>query len=202
MNLGDLVTKLRALMKRPNMTRTDAVDYINQGIRRVDREEPIPPMEKVVEYTLDATTGNAIDIPSDYLSMTQCIGPSGTPLTKKSYAELLGISDSGSEPEAFARFVDTWVFRPAAIGNIITIAYNAAWPELVDDTDTNALLTKWWDLVIYAAAVYASTYYLDKRRALFEESYQDILSGIMLQKTLEEEGGGTAREVQSTYPVY
>ncbi len=202
MNLGDLVTQLRALMKRPNMTRDDAVRYINQGIRRVDREEPIPPMEKVVEFTLDSTTGNSIDIPSDYLSMTQCVGPNGKPLTKKSYAELLGVSEVGAEPEYFAKFVDTWVFRPAASGNVITIAYNANWPELVNDSDTNNLLTKWWDLALYAAAVYASTFYLDKRRGLFEESYQEILSGIEMQRVQEEEGSGTAREVQPVYQVY
>lgn len=202
MNLGELVTKLRALLKRPNMTRADAVEYINQAIRRVDREEPIPPAEKVVEFTLDSTTGNSIDIPSDFLSMTQCVGPSGTPLVKKSYAELLGVSEVGSEPEAFAKFVDTWVFRPAADGNVITIAYNASWPELVNDSDTNFLLTKWWDLVLYAAAGYASVFYLDKRRSLFEEAYREILSGVEMQRVLEEEGSGTAREVQPVYPVY
>ncbi|MBR1173900.1 hypothetical protein JQ617_08040 [Bradyrhizobium sp. KB893862 SZCCT0404] len=181
MNYGELKADFLGLLKRRDITDTQADSFIQKAVNRVQRVLRIPPMEKAVAITYDGVqfTDGQIPIPSDYLrliSMT-ATDPSGREqeVVPVALNEVLQERFRTACPTKFVRRGGYWQFAPSpAVGTVFRIDYYDEFPTLSAAGDTSYLTTGAADLVTYGALKYAADYFMDKRKEDFENTFQTI----------------------------
>ncbi len=193
MNYADLKNDFLGLLKRRDITDTQADIFIQKAVNRTQRVLRIPPMEKSIAVVYDGTifSNGQIPIPSDYLRL---IAISATPpgLDEKevkkhdlqSVLELVPIID---RPRRFARRGGYWQFGPTpTAGTVFRVDYYDEFPTLSQASDTSYLTQGAQDLISYGALRYAGDYFLDKRRDDWENTFQTILGEINDQAQQDE----------------
>lgn len=214
MNLSQVQAQLSAVVNRRDFTANTALQqtFIAQAIMRIQRELRCPAMEKSIIVTI-ATPYNGLVIPNDLLEL-QYILPLKTPMD----AQKLTMTDittaiQGSQvtdlPLKYCRDAGVWVLAPAPVtGDQIKVVYWAELAPLVNPTDTNVISIIAWDLIVYAAASQAGTYYKDSRKGStvgpdgriidgWEGEYNRILDGLQFQSDEDDLNSGAA--VQACY---
>jgi hypothetical protein len=197
MNLGELKTELNDLMARTDYTGTKQRTHINRAIRRIASAAKLPDMEKSVTLTLDATLGATI--PADFSSTRHMFFSNGIIPCEK--IDLNRVADYDNvypplNPRPYYRLQDRWYFPVASEGDEVTLIYYGPWDPLVNDEDFNELTVMAPEAVIYCAASYAATYFVDRRVTELEERFQAELDEIMLQKWQQEISTGSAQTIR------
>lgn len=185
MNYGDLKADFLGLLKRRDITDTQADSFIQKAVTRVQRVLRIPPMEKSIAVTYDGSVFNngQIPIPSDYLRL---IAISATPpgceereIKQKDLQSVLALVPINDRPTGFARRGGYWQFGPTPpAGTVFRIDYYDEFPAFANATDTNYLTQGAQDLITYGALSFASDYFLDKRGPGFEATFLRIVNEI------------------------
>jgi len=198
MNYGDLRTHFKALLNRSDITDALANTFIDQGIGRIQRALRIPSMEKQHTYTISAQTSK-VTIPNDFLEAIDLIYDNHT-LSRIPMKEMQDYKKAGEtgSPHFFAREVGTFLLYPEPSSGSLILNYYAQYTALSADSDTNVLTDIASDLICYAALVYASDYFLDDRRPIFETTFQSFLIEIQEQANDAEMSGS----LQSIRPAY
>ena len=198
MNYGDLRTHFKALLNRSDITDALANTFIDQGIARIQRTLRIPSMEKQHTYTISAQTSK-VTIPNDFLEAIDLIYDNHT-LSRVPMKEIQDYKKAGQtgSPHMFTREGGSFLLYPEPTGGSLILNYYAQYTALSDDSDTNVLTDIASDLICYAALVYASDYFLDDRRTVFETTYLSFLIEIQEQANDAEMSGS----LQSIRPAY
>jgi hypothetical protein len=84
----------------------------------------------------------------------------------------------------------------------IFIYYYADASELVADSDTNWVTEVAPTLLIYAALSFASDYFLDDRKQMFEASYMQIAEQLQNMALQDELGNASVSSAYDTAPNY
>jgi hypothetical protein len=180
MNYGELKADFLGLLKRRDITDTQADNFLRKAVNRVQRVLRIPPMEKsiAVTYDGDVFTDGQLPIPSDYLRL---ISMSATPpgasekeLHQSDLQTVLDSRQSTGRPTRFVRRGGYWVFGPSPVtGTVFRIDYYDEFPSFTNST-SNYLTNGAGDLITNAALVFACTFFNDKRRDQFELDFQTV----------------------------
>lgn len=209
---GDVRTQFIARLNRRDLDTTMADGFLQDAIRRIQRNLRVPAMEKSVTVNVDSTyiANGGIPIPSDYLQMRQMTVNDDFELQKEDVS--LVIPRARHEkglPTVFARRGGTWVLAPfpdspvtdpntgLTTFNVVRIDYYAEFPPMVQPTDETVLTDIASDLLIYGALSYGCDHFNDKRGDKFESRYDQILSDIEGMGDEDETSGSAA--VQPAY---
>jgi hypothetical protein len=183
MNYGELKADFLGLLKRRDITDTQADSFIAKSVNRVQRVLRIPPMEKAIAITYDGDQFNKgqLPIPSDYLRL---ISITATPpslsekeVHQKDLETVLRDRWGGAtgRPRSFVRRGGYWQFGPfPPVGTIFRIDYYDEFPTLSAAGDTSFLTQGASDLVVYGALKFAADYFMDKRKDDFENTFLTI----------------------------
>ena len=179
MNYGELKADFLGLLKRRDITDTQADSFIRKAVNRVQRVLRIPPMEKSIAVTYDGAQfkDGQLPIPSDYLRMiAMTAAPPGQEereVSQRDLAAVLELQNVSGRPLRFVRRGGYWVFGPKPIiGTVFRIDYYDEFPTLTNSADTSYLTNGAADLVVNGALVYACAHFNDKRKDVFENDFQ------------------------------
>lgn len=185
MNLGELKAQFSAILNRRDITPSLVTTFIQQSIQRIQRELRTPMQEKVVLYEWRADR-NGIPLPNDYIRLisidTATDSSEPGQLRGADLNTVLRRSIEVGRPELYCRQDAEFLVAPRpVVGTQLFITYIADFSAINADTDVNILTNVAADAVIYGALSYASDYYLDDRRVVFEERFVQILNSLQGQ---------------------
>jgi hypothetical protein len=181
MNLGDFRTRFKARLNRSDCTDALALEFIDEGIKRVHRELRVRQMETVAA-TLTADASSRLTIPSDYLEMKGLWPADSTRrVIKQELDEFLrlgeGLIDYSSviSDVYFVRRGGYWyLFPDQSEGTEFTLDYIAKTALTTSDLATdNTFLDEHYDVFLYAALIAAANHFEDDREAKWETQYLD-----------------------------
>jgi hypothetical protein len=205
----DVKNQFLGLLNRRDITPSLTNTFMQFGIQRIQRELRIPAMEKLANFVTDGTYNVAV--PGDYLEMLSIYTNTTTShkrLTRVDAQSILDYSKQSGIPQFYSRIGGNFVVGPVPpSGTSVFIYYYADASALVADSDTNWITDIAPTLLIYAALSYASDYFLDDRKQMFEASYIQIaeqLQNMALQDELENASVSSAYDTSPNYigPFY
>ncbi len=193
-NFGDLKTSVQAFINRRDKITLDNIPlFINMAEKQIYRKvDNIPAFETNFLATLDSD--GFVTVPANMIKMKHIfrMGTAGSQagniqvLTRKSLS-LMSTSNNG-----FARTGEYLWFTPDfKPGDQIFITYLADQKELVDDSDSNILLTIAPDLYLYTALTIAARFNNDDAEyAKWEPLSKEAMADIIEQNEDFEYSGG------------
>jgi len=200
MNKGNLRTHFKAVLNRSDITDNLADTFIDQGIARIQRSLRIPTMEKKHTYTVSSATSQVM-IPSDFLEAIDIYFDSKvlTRLPMRDF-QLLSKQNVKGTPLYFTREQGNLLLYPSPSSGSLILNYYSSYPEMLTDTDENALAQIASDLIIYAGLTYASDYYLDERSSVFDTKYRQFMVELQEQSN-DQELTGTLQVIRPAYQL-
>lgn len=173
MNKLGIRNQIKALIARNDTTDAIIDSFIDQAIARIQRTLRVPPMEKMLVTTTTTTNPEIIVLPNDFLKLKH-LYISNAPIEYVDVGTFLKTQDApGNTPRIYTRIQGSYLLKPTPpAGLTINMVYYGEIPDLVNDTDTNFISEIAPDLLIYGALSFAADYYIDDRRAAFEEVAQ------------------------------
>ena len=205
----DVKNQFLGLLNRRDITPSLTNTFLNFGVQRIQRELRVPAMEKIAEFICDGT--NKVPVPGDYLEAINVYTNSTAEqnrLIKTDMQTILNFQNISGSPRYYTRISGNFHVGPfPAAGTSVFIHYYADTSGLVADTDTNWITEVAPTLLIYAALSYASDYFLDDRKQMFEASYIQIaeqIQNMALQDELENASISSAYDSSPSYvgPYY
>ncbi len=209
MAYSDVKTQFLGLLNRRDITPSLTNVFLNFGVQRIQRELRVPAMEKIAEFITDGT--NKVPVPGDYLEVLNVYTNSSAEqnrLIKTDMQTILNFQNISGSPRYYTRISGNFHVGPfPAAGTSIFIHYYADCSSLNADTDTNWITEVAPTLLVYAALSYASDYFLDDRKQMFEASYIQIaeqIQNMALQDELENASVSSAYDSSPSYvgPYY
>lgn len=184
MNKLGIRNQIKALIARNDTTDAIIDSFIDQAIARIQRTLRVPPMEKMQITTTTTTDPQIIVLPSDFLKLKH-LYISNAAIEYVDVGTFLKTQDApGNTPRIYTRIQGSYLLKPTpAPGLTINMVYYGEIPDLVNDTDTNFITEIAPDLLIYAALSFAADYYIDDRKAAFEEVAQRAYGELEAQST-------------------
>ena len=179
--------------------------FIELAEAKIFRELRSPENEAV--FTDQAPEDNilaSIPQPADFLELKYVL-VNEKPLERVSDREmkgLLAIDDAAGEPSKFARVLNDLIFwRIPDTNHPIELYY---WQDLsgqlVNPTDTNAILTAYPDLYLYGSLKEAMPFMVDDARLeVWQTMYQEAVEYVN-GRTIAQEFSGSPVQVSSMYP--
>jgi hypothetical protein len=200
----DVKNQFLGLLNRRDVTPSLTNTFMQFGIQRIQRELRVPAMEKLAVFVTDGTY--SVAVPGDYLEMISIYTNTTTShkrLTRVDAQTILDYSKQSGIPQYYSRIGGNFVVGPVPPSDTnIFIYYYADASALVADSDTNWITEVAPTLLIYAALSYASDYFLDDRKQMFEASYMQIaeqLQNMALQDELENASVSSAYDTAPNY---
>jgi hypothetical protein len=176
----DVKNQFLGILNRRDITPSLVDTFMKFAVQRIHTEMRVPAMEKVVQVLTDGSS--AIPVPGDLLEFISVHTNDQTnhdKLVKTDLQTILKWSQIQSIPKYYHREVATIYLGPYPPANTsIYINYFSDSSTLAADTDTNWLTEVAPMLLIYAALSYASDYFLDDRKNLFEFTYNQTRENI------------------------
>lgn len=186
MNKGQIRSQFLALLDRNDCSNELADTFLEQGLARIQRTLRVPTMEKSITYTTTSTDPGTLLLPLDFLN-TKFLYSENTLLEFVDLGRFLGTSETGPCPRVYTRLRDSLKVRAIpAVGTQFTLVYYGEIPDLTSDTSTNFVTSIAPDLLVYGALVYASDYFIDDRKASFEDSFMRTYSELEEQSRMTE----------------
>lgn len=179
MNKAGIRSQVSALLNRNDVTDAQVDTFIDQGLSRIQRTLRIPVMEKMHTVTVSDVTPGAIFLPSDFLSVIHVFSGTTT-LEYKDLASFLSYPDAaGSSPKIYTRVQGTLQIKPTpAAGTVVQVLYYGEIPDFTSDDAETPLSIIAPDLMTYAALTFAAVFFVDERKASFEEEYARIYAEV------------------------
>jgi hypothetical protein len=186
MNKQGIRNQVKALMNRNDFTDALANTFIDQATARIQRTLRIPPMEKTEIYTVTESEPEVLVLPNDFLSIKFLYANSRL-LECIDLGNYLALPESGGEPRVYTRVQAALKVKPfPAADTEITMIYYGEIPDLVQDSDTSWLSELAPDLLVYSALTFAADYFVDERKAAFEERFGSIYGELEEQSRILE----------------
>lgn len=184
MNKLGIRNQIKALIARNDTTDAIIDSFIDQAIARIQRTLRVPPMEKMQTTTTTTVNPEIIVLPNDFLKLKH-LYISNAPIEYVDVGTFLKTQDApGNTPRIYTRIQGSYLLKPTPpAGLTINMVYYGEIPDLVNDTDTNFVSEIAPDLLIYAALSFAADYYIDDRKAAFEEVAQRAYGELEAQAT-------------------
>ncbi len=193
--------QVKALMNRNDFTDALANTFIDQATARIQRTLRVPPMEKTEIYTAGAIAPETLVLPADFLGVKYLYTDDGL-LEFVDLGKYLSTPNQAGVPTIYTRIQAALKVKPFPVLNsTVTMVYYGEIPDLVNDTDETWLSAIASDLLIYGALTFAADYFVDERKAAFEERFAAVYSELVEQATLNEMGQSALR-IQPAHSDY
>jgi hypothetical protein len=182
-NYADAKNAFLGILNRKDITPSQIDTFMQMGIQRTQRILRIPAMEKVVQFTVDNNWTTGVTVPGDLIELISIDNDVGSSdpqkLRRVDLQTAMRKARTPGIPEVFARNGANFVigYKPSP-GTLININYFASLPQLSADADTNWFTNGAEDLLIYGALTFSSDYFLDERKAAFEDRYNSIIADL------------------------
>lgn len=190
MAYSDIQTEFLARLNRRDCSATLGKYFIQDGIKRIQRDLRVPAMEKGIVATIGNIFSGGLDVPGDLLQLiTITSEDTGKELTRRDLETVLKHQkwDAQGYAKIFCRRGSQYLLAPLCNqGDMIRIDYYAAFAPLVNDADTNVLTDIADDLIILAALVEGCSHFSDKRKDDFDTNYKDRLDALNGQAVNDE----------------
>jgi hypothetical protein len=179
MNLGDYRTLFQGWLNRSDCPNSLADTFMNRAIARIQREVRIPAME--ASYTPAQTNGTwaTVGLPDDFIAMKDVVADCQLVYPVTLDRLLLQPNQPGC-PRFYTRVLGTLQFRPWPV-NSLTIYYYGQFGALVNDTDTNALLSAAPEVLLWAHLAYAGDFFKMDEKAQWEQQYEGERDALVQQ---------------------
>jgi hypothetical protein len=190
MSFGKLKTHLRGIINRKDLTDALAGDFINLGIKEIERVCRVGSMEALLELSDWDGVRNSLTIPAQYLETIDIFTADGT-LRLVSKDDFFAQCPTG-RPEVFIKTGKSWMIKPyPAPGTTVFLHYYAETLPLLTDTDENVWSQAGFSAVVYAAAALAANYFqMEDQYVLSFQSKSDSLVEAILSQDLSEKWSG------------
>lgn len=181
MNYGQMRTQFKAILNRSDCSDALADTFITQGLLRSQRLLRIPANEKQsLETVAGGFTGHTL--PSDVMEITSVIVDDRVVAYRPFKVWTDYPEAANGIPEVWTRDLGVIRFKPVpSVGARIVVNYYGSFEPFNSDTTTTKLSVLAPDLVVYGGLVYASDYFLDERKAAFEDRYTSIAAELQAQ---------------------
>jgi len=202
MNKAGIRSQVSALLNRNDVTDALLDTFIEQAVARIQRTLRIPSMEKLQTYTITDVTPETLTLPQDFMSL-KYLYVNDQVLEYVDLGKFLATLDApGSIPRMYTRLQGALKVKPTpSPGTVLNMLYYGEIPDLVENTDENFLTIIAPDLLVYGALTFAADYFVDDRKATFEERFATIYTEIEAQAILSEMDQSALR-VQPAYSDY
>lgn len=202
MNKAGIRSQVSALLNRNDVTDALLDTFIEQAVARIQRTLRIPSMEKLQTYTITDVTPETLTLPQDFMSL-KYLYVNDQVLEYVDLGKFLATLDApGSIPRMYTRLQGALKVKPTpSPGTVLNMLYYGEIPDLVANTDENFLTIIAPDLLVYGALTFAADYFVDDRKATFEERFATIYTEIEAQAILSEMDQSALR-VQPAYSDY
>jgi hypothetical protein len=197
MNYGQIRTQFKAILNRSDCSDALADTFITQGLSRSQRILRIPSNEQQLVYTVPGGF-TSLTVPTDLMETIDLTVDSKVPqfLPPKRFAEVS--IDTNGIPQYWTRTNGVIKFKPTpSTGAVVTLNYYGAFDAFSGDSSTTSLSVLAPDLLIYGGLSYAADYFIDERKALFEDRYTQIAAELQAQ-AYDTDGAG---QVQPAYDL-
>lgn len=188
MNYGDLKSTFVSILNRRDVTQSQIDTFVSLGLGRIQRNLRVPSMENLYVHTSDGS--GTIPIPPDFLeiiSISMNDANYSYRLIKTDLQTVLTYQKTTDYPKYYYRSGAGWLVGPKANADlVINIVYYGQFGTLSSDSSTNWLTISCPDLLIYGALTFASDYFLDDRKAIFELRFTQILEELQNQASQDE----------------
>ena len=201
-DFGTLKTQVLSWMNRSDLSNVVG-DFINIANDKASRVLRIPANETFSTIALDVN--DKIAIPSDYIeakALTYASGGTSYSLSRKDYREVLERnSREQGLPQWFGREATNFILAPSPQGiTEVDLYYWSFFPSLVNDIDTNYLVTNASDALLYGAISEGSLYLKKEEdaaiwQAKFNASLQELQTA--LEDQSEFSGGYIETQIYS-----
>ncbi len=170
---GNIQTSFLTILNRRDCSTTLAQQFLQSGVRRVQREVRCPAMEKSVVVTITSPyTG--LWIPGDYLELIRLENSQGNALTIKSL-DHVKFYNWNDVPQFYARQNKQWILGPIPVENdTVRIDYYAELAALVNSGDTNIMTDICPEIIWYAGLSYVGDTFSDDRVKTWEGRYVQL----------------------------
>lgn len=175
MTRAELRAYFKELLNRSDCTDIQADQFINLGIRRLERILRVPTMERRIVYT---SSGDGVyPIPNDYLELIGLFHANRR-LERVTSSDAFLRPDSG-DPAVFWREGPNYIVRPKpASGEEVVLIYYGEFEELGDEGYETFESAVYPDAIIYSALTFAADFFIDERKPLFVDSLSQALTEI------------------------
>lgn len=184
----DVKNQFLGLLNRRDITPSLVNTFMDFGIQRIQRELRLPSMEKLIAMTTDGTS--ALQVPGDFLEVIAMYtddAVNSQKLVRCDLQTILNYSKIPGSPRFYYREGSFFTIGPyPPSGTSVFLHYYVNASSLSADSDTNWITQVAPTLLVYAALSYASDYFLDDRKQLFEASYIQIAEQLQ-QMALQDE---------------
>lgn len=189
---------------------TDLVADLSTMLRNVEARFAREVLHSSMEQTTQITAlGRTATLPDD------CLYARSLSLAAGTYRKLDQVNaevlregywwTAGGSPRFFNISNRTVYLAPVAdatTGTLLDLVYFARFPALVNDADTNYLLTNFFDLYLYAMLAEAARYIQDQEAMVgFEAQLADIKRNLEGQDYSYQRSGSVRRRIGSSYRV-
>lgn len=186
MNKQGIRNQVLGLLNRNDCPNELADTFIEQSMARIQRTLRVPSMERGSSVSVNAELPDILVIPQDFLNMKYLYSGS-TLLEYVDLQRFLQYPVSVDVPRVYTRIQGQFKVKPTPVaGTEITLIYYGEIPNLTTDTSENFLTVAAPDLLVYGALTYAATYFLDERKAAFEQDFTRIYQELTEQALLTE----------------
>lgn len=200
----DVKTQFLGLLNRRDITPSLTDTFLNFGVQRIQRELRVPAMEKSAQFITDGT--NLVPVPGDLLEVINIYTNSSAEqnrLIRTDTQTILNYQNISGSPRYFTRVGSNYHVGPfPAAGTSIFIHYYADCSGLVADTDSNWITEVAPTLLVYGALSYASDYFLDDRKQMFEASYTQIAEQLQYMALQDELANSSVSSTYDSSPTY
>lgn len=182
MNKLGIRNQIKELLNRNDVTDAQLNVFIDQAVARIQRQLRVPAMEKAEIYTTNALGGNLLVLPNDFLQLKHLYTNRGV-ISYADLATFIRTQDApGNVPTIYTRLQGVLQVKPTPPEDFqITMVYYAEIPDLVNDTDISWLTELAPDLLVYGALTFAADFFVDDRKAAFEETATRIFNELNQQ---------------------
>jgi hypothetical protein len=199
---SELKSTFTGILNRRDITPSQIVSFLKMGSQYIHRKLRVPPMEYLIEVT--SAGAKYIPVPGDFLQVIALYHDDSTmgrgALVKRDLATVLASAVTIGVPTMYCRVGDSFVLGPTPPSGTKTyIHYYRDTPELVEDTDHNWLTDAAPTLLVYAGLKYAADYYLDDRKPLFLETFNDEMRAVQDMSDTDELSGAAMTPALDVY---
>lgn len=186
MNKAGIRSQVLALLNRNDCTNEIADSFIDMAQSRIQRTLRIAPMERQEIYTINGVAADMLTLPQDFLSM-KYLWSGDRMIEYKDLATFLNIPTSSGPPQYYTRIRGGLQIKPTPpVGTVVNMIYYGEFDDLTTDTSDSSLTNIAPDLLIYCALTFLADYFVDDRKQVFEDRYNEIYSEIEEQsRTVE-----------------
>lgn len=182
MNKAAIREQIKALLNRNDATDAQVDTFIEQAVARIQRTLRVPSMEKVEIYSTTEDLPNTLSLPNDFLQLKHLYRSDGVIEYVDLGRFLKTVDAPGNKPLYYTRVQGSYLIKPTPPQDYeITMIYYGEIPDLANDTDSNFVTEIAPDLLVYGALTFAADYFVDDRKAAFEEIAVRIFNEIQDQ---------------------